>query len=214
MTVDLQYASPAIAVSRPGLFRIALACGAIPLGSGIGVFLLWLLLGGTTLTIVGLALIPIGGGLFLAGSGSLIAYVRNQRKVKGEWRRAIDWRVVAVASLLLVNFPAALACLAGASYIMDTRVISVSNATSTPVDSFIVHTSQRAIELGPIAPNATVRFRYRVRGDTEVTYTMSQAGSSSTGTIEPYGTDMSGPFVHQVVIGKGSPTTTSINRAW
>ncbi|HEY2587125.1 MAG TPA: hypothetical protein VGI81_15365 [Tepidisphaeraceae bacterium] len=214
MPVELHYASPKIVTPRPVLFRIAVGCGLSVLVGGVGIFALWLLVGGKSLMLAGVLWIPIGCLLFVVSVVTLIAYTWIQRKVDGRLSRGLLKRVVLAALLLLANFPAAYGCLSGASYLGDCRLVVVSNESDTLVDSFVIDEPGGSHELGPIAVHSTVSHRFRTSTRGSINYRVAQGHRITTGRIA-FKFKFPTPLKHRVVLRQdGPPSVSTVARLW
>jgi hypothetical protein len=212
MPLDLQYASPGIRKSRPILYRLALACALLPLSFGVGVFLLWLIVGGEPLMVVGFVTLPIGCVLVVIGFGHLIAYEWVERRVRvGLDPKALKRRRWAIG-LLLVNFPVAIVCAVTALHLTHRKTFVVKNTSSSTIDSFVVITGEGPAEWGPILPNHSARLRFLPADNYTADYTMQRAGKESKATIR--WTTSGAPEAHYLDVYDGSVSDTVVHRLW
>ena len=186
----LNYSRPGRLQSKPGLYRTAIWCAAVPMVVGTVDFLLWLLVGGETLMAVGAFTILGGLGLFAVGAGSLIAYLWRELRAGLQSGKALAKRVTLAAVLLLANFPLAFGYMAAAGEIMRTCVVVVANDSSRPVDSFTLSGPDfrrgGPVELGPIEPGGRATYKFKPDVDGGIRYDLQQGDRAVGGQVTDY----------------------------
>ena len=190
MTADpqpLAYASPG-AVPPPSVaaFRVAVACGAVPLVAGVSFFLAYLLTRDMTFAEWGFYMLPIGVVLFLVGALALAYHVMTFRRRHEPLGRRCRLKVGGAALLLLVNFPAAAFCVVFGTIEMHRYRVEVTNASNATVERFAVVVDGVPVEIGPIAPGQTARCSFFPRQDGAITYVSSTAGVPRSGELVSY----------------------------
>lgn len=212
--MELQYATPRVVRSRPGFYWIALFCGIAPLSAGLASFGLWLLTGFGVLPLVGLLLIPVGCVCFLIGSACLIAYVVNQRAVFHTFTWPLLKRATIAALFLLINFPAAYACVKASDLFVGTSLVRVVNQSSTTINSFIFDGPNERHQFGPLAPGQTTSYRFQ--GDSELPYgmyEMNQSGKDLKGSIT-MNPSMTAIDCYRIIVTDKGTTVTKSWHAW
>jgi hypothetical protein len=132
---------------------------------------------------------------------------RDGRPTFGVWRKRI--RLAAV--LLAANFPAAFVCAAVGERLMNTSYLTIHNAGTTRVDSFVVTWPGGSEVLGPIEVGAAARGSFVVKRDGAVTFQERRGATVSEGTLEGYTTggqrhDLAVVTQDATVTVNGSPT--------
>ena len=111
----------------PNSYRVAVACGAIPLVTGIGVFLLWVPTRWEFFVAAGIVTIGAGLVLFTIGVITLGYFVWTSWRA-GQIARARMWRLtLACGALLLVNFPVCAAIGMAVSVISSLYTVTITN---------------------------------------------------------------------------------------
>jgi hypothetical protein len=210
--LPLGYGPAAALASRVTARRVALACGGVPLVTGVLVLLAWLVTGQVWLVIAGLLTIVVGCVLVAVGSiAAAIHAVRNLRAGHLPRRRVLrDAGLIVV--LLLSNFPAALVCAGIARRVDLLYVVTVVNASGVTLDSFVISGPGVIADLGPVGPGARASHACRFADDGELTFAASQPGSSFSGTIDGYVYSISGGDEVVTVAGPGAVIVTPNNR--
>jgi hypothetical protein len=137
----------------------------------------------------GFCVILGGCVLFLVGVVALGTHVVRGVRSGSPTRRALARDAVLYGLLLIINFPVAAWCVRNVAYIMFAYVVSVSNTSNTPIQSFVISGPGFATEVGPIAPGQRVSRLFHIATDGEVTYSASHAGVTTNGVISGYVTN-------------------------
>ncbi len=187
--------------------RAAVVLGLIPLATGTSIFLLWLLTRWDWLMVAGILTVCGGVACVTAGLVCLIAYavLARRRNRAGN----VKWRVVAVAFLLLVNFPVAGAVTWGTVYIETLYTVEVRNGTSSPVDRLAVSGGGVEVIFEDIPPGASRRRRFHVLHDGSLTYRFRHHGEERHGVVEGYVTNSMGG--HRVLLIEPGGEVTVLN---
>ena len=141
MSVTLNYTSPAsdakVLARQRFFWRAAIVCGLVPLLAGTAVFLLWLLTDWMPLMLAGYVTILGGTAIVLAGLVFLGMYaIQAPRLLPPAPRFGLS--TLAVAALLLVNFPLAALYTWGAIYKFTLYTVTVTNAGARTPDHVII----------------------------------------------------------------------------
>lgn len=182
----LQYAAPAVHRPKFDLYRAAVGCGAVPLITGVSVFSLWYISGWDWLEGVGVLVILAGLAAFAAGCVMLVLYVRARFRAGVEEPKRILARACIAGVLLLSNFPVAFACFEAAWFLETRYTLTVTNAGSVKVDSFIVSGPGISHEFGPLLPGGSASHRFHVTADGELTSSMTIGQTVSTDVVDDY----------------------------
>jgi len=182
----------------------ALFCGAAPLVVGVSIFLTWVVFGWNQLMAAGMFTILGGTALVIAGAIFLTVHV-NQGRLTERFR----WnRVYAAAALLLVNFPLAVVIAVMAVSIYTRYVVTVHNATSSEITSFILDAPGERIELGPIRSGGRARRLIAIKHDGQLTFEATDGRQVFQGTIEGYVTNNWGGHSHVKITDTGQVEIT------
>jgi len=170
--------------------RIAIACGALPLLTGVITLLVFLqsdVSSSEMLVWAQVGMFILMGGLFLffVGLVTLWAYLMKGGR-SGVPKRDLAQNVLLTIILLLANFPAALACIWIAGDTFNRAHLSLVNESSVAVEDLNITWpggSQRIEELGP---GGRAELSFHIGGEGAVEFTSSQAGESCEGTLSGY----------------------------
>lgn len=186
--------------------RAAVVLGLIPLATGMSIFLLWLLTRWDWLMLAGIFTIYGGVACVTGGLVCLIAYAVLARRTSRAGN--VTWRVVAVAFLLLVNFPVAGAVTWGAVYIETLYTVEVRNETSSPIERLAVSGGGVEVIFGDILPGTSRRTRFHILHDGSLTYRFRHHGEERHGVVEGYVTNGMGGH-RALLIRPGGEVTVS-----
>ena len=184
----------------------AVACGALPMVCGVAALVVFLLSEADADSIVETwmnvgTLILIGGlVLFCLGLVTLGVYLLKGRR-QGVPGRDLAQNSLMTFILLLVNFPAALACIwvAGASI---TRVrINLVNESTTVVEDLNITWPGGDKYVGDLGPLDKAKLSFLVSGDGTVDFTARQGGESCEGNLIGYVTPNMGETNDAVFLG-------------
>jgi hypothetical protein len=147
-----------------GAYRVALACGALPLVAGIAVFLLWIPTRWEWLMGAGVLVLVVGVALFAVGTLALARFCWLALRMPEPPPRF--WRSTAfAAALLLSNFPAAGAVIWKASDLHSRYTVVVRNATGSALQDARVVGGGCEEVFGAIAPAGEARRSFLIRHD-------------------------------------------------
>src|SRR4051794_23588678 len=104
---EISYASAPFLRRFTLLYRIAIACGWLPMAAGITVFLLWLATDSGLFMVAGLFILLLGSLLFAIGIICLIIYAWREHRGRFASRKKILFRTAIAAAILVANFPIA-----------------------------------------------------------------------------------------------------------
>ena len=159
------------------LIRSALICGLLPLGTGVGIFLLWLVVRWDWLMLAGFGTICVGLLLVLVGAGFLVA-ARS--------------RSPAVLGVLLANFPVA-GVIVFVAFDIETRfTVTVVNEGPAPLDAFVVSGGGVEHGFGSVAPGQTATLHRLIDHDGELVFHARRDGEEVEGEVEGYVTNGQG----------------------
>jgi hypothetical protein len=126
-------------MASPRLFyRAALICGLAPLATGIGIFLLWLIVGWDWLMAAGVLAIFGGAISTIVGAGCLVAYAIKAARTDCDSHVGV--RVTIALTALIINFPVALAIAFAAMFLFLRIQLTVSGPLTT--GSRLVHMTE------------------------------------------------------------------------
>ena len=163
----------------PRSYLIALLCGALPLCSGLIIFIAWTQTRQGELETAGIYTILAGCFLFLIGGAALLRFCRTSPAPERRGARAGF-----AALLLLANFPVACG-LAYTAYWLDTRyMITVSNESGELLSGALVEGGGIHEFYGEIPPGKSVRRYIPVKTDGQLVFS-SRSGRHST-VVEDY----------------------------
>jgi type IV secretory pathway VirB6-like protein len=180
-------------IKTPG--KTTLICALVlslgPLVVGVSIFLLWLLTRSPMLEVLGL--LTIWGGFFsvLLALAAVIAYISEAIMAK-ERAGKIVLRAMIVLIAIIINFPAALACIAGSNYISSFYVLTVENRSSVPIQQVTISGGGITRNVGPILPGGKDRVKFRITSKDSLTFSASSNGLKIDGVLEDYITPRSG----------------------
>lgn len=161
-------------------YRAALICGLAPLATGVGIFLLWTVIGGNELAFAGLLTIVLGTISVVAGGVCLGIYAERSSGTVPKLRLRRQLRIAATA--LLINFPAALLVVVAVAFLVPSQV-TVDNH-GPDIERFAVSGGGAEVNVGEIASGNTIVVRIVVwRGDT-LKFHATRAGQDFRGLVE------------------------------
>ncbi len=177
-------------VTRPRRWLIAsIVLGLTPLVTGVGIFLLWLLVRWDLLMLAGV--FTIYGGLLCVGGGfaCLVKYwfVAGRGGVNH-----LAWRILAVALLQLANFPVAVGVVVAAHYVHTRFTVEVTNESGEPIRQMVVSGGgvKAIIEDVPAGERRTESFHFTQDGS--LGYEFTHQGKIRSGVVEGYVTNGQG----------------------
>lgn len=169
-------------------FRLALACGLLPLVSGVSVLLLFVLTHHDGLPVVGLMILIAGPVLLVAGLVSLcvgllrmsperIAAANSQRGMP------VQWLAVIALLVLLVNPPAGVICAAIGERETTRYIVHVHNTTTQTIGPIDLAYDGKHRTLNAVRPGGRESEWFMVVHDGDVTMTLPEADGPKTYTL-------------------------------
>jgi hypothetical protein len=200
-------------MSALALYRIALACGLVPLVTGVGIFLLWLATGWVWLISAGFMTIFGGIVSVLIGAGCLVAYfLRTSQDDLGEARR---FKTLVAAVVLFANFPTAGVIASAAVYLPTVYTVTIDNQSTGSLEDFRLIGGGVEIGCGTVSPGKSIQQRFLIRQDGELVLRAIRNGEKVEGRVEGYVTNGQGANMQLVFhldgswrvenLGRGSP---------
>lgn len=166
------------------LQKSALVCGALPLLAGTGVYIAWRITRNDLLMVSGLWVIVLGLLAFLTGLACLAAnHLRRADKTQGDQRTS--GRILV---LLLLNFPAAAACVWSAGEASSRYTLTVINDGPLPVSDFTVNGAGVSLNLGSIAPGDSKDDYFHPTSEGALNFTARRDGKAFGGCFDGYAT--------------------------
>ena len=144
-------------------FRVAVACGVLPMLAGPGILFFYWLTKNDGWVWAGLWTIPIGAGVVLLGIAFILVYIiRSWRIARVEGVRFRKLGVALALLLLLGNIPVAVVCALEGIDLMSTVYVDVLNESGAPLESCIVEcTGGITKSRGPFPAGGRFRATYR-----------------------------------------------------
>jgi len=173
-------------------YRLALACGAIPLLMGVSVFLLWLITRWDGLMVAGMVTLCGGMALFLIGVVALMRYWSLASQTPDIPSRHLRRSTFLCAGLLLLNFPVAGGIVAAVIAIETCYTVVVENDSHRPLEGVRVFGGGCDEQLGTIPAGSSVRQWLWIRHDGTLELRALADGASYHETIDGYVTNSMG----------------------
>ena len=176
--------------SSKAWLKIAVACGALPMMGGVAALIVFLRSEATAKSLevwgkVGAAVLIGGLALFCVGLVTLSTYLLKGRR-QGVPGRDLAQNTMMTLILLLVNFPAALACIWIADDSISSIKIHFMNESTTVVEDIHITWPGGEQGIGDLAPDDTARISFLVSGDGMVDFTARQGGEPCGGNLIGY----------------------------
>lgn len=166
--------------------QIAVVCGATSLTIGITIFLAWLLTRWNGLMMAGILTVYGGVGVVAIGAVSVAVFVWKSLRAGQAPRKQVVRRAVAVGSLLLLNVVVAAIIIASVTYLETRYVVTVVNASSAEVRSFVVTGGGVTIDVGMLPPGAEAHRVFFIKHDGVLKGEGVQGERRIEGVIEGY----------------------------
>lgn len=164
-------------------YKIAVACGVLPLLAGTITFGAWLATDSDALMLVGISVILVGLGLFVAGAIALRRFVVSAKKAAVSYVR----RTVIVAAILVLNFPLALAYMAIADTMVTGIFVTIANDFSGPIRNLVVTDPRGAtFPVENIEPGSRHSSCFDFSGEGTVKFSMTASGLAHSGILIGY----------------------------
>ncbi len=191
-------------------YRIALACGALPLLVGVSIFVLWTATRSTWLMAAGLYTVYAGMAVVLVGGIALARYYRTASRAAGVSPRRLRLSTCAAGLLLLSNFPVAGGIIAAVIAIETCYTVVVHNASNEPLDDVRVFGGGCDESLGRIPPGDTAQESFWIDEDGQLEFRARRAAAVHQAVIDWYVSNNLGG--HTVVTVNADGTITAENR--
>lgn len=164
-------------------YRIAVACGVLPLLVGTITFGAWLATDSDVLILVGITVILAGLGLFVAGAIALGRFVVSARKAAV----SCVGRASVAAAILLLNFPLALAYMAIADTMVSGIFVTIANDFSGPIrDLVLTDPRGETFAFESIEPGSEHASCPGLSGEGTVKFSMTASGLVRRGILIGY----------------------------
>ncbi|MGQ0633353.1 MAG: hypothetical protein ACT4QC_01985 [Planctomycetaceae bacterium] len=161
-------------------FRAAVALGLLPLATGIGIFLLWLILRWDWLIFAGILTIYAGVACVAAGFACLVIYIAKTR----ESRPVTGAATVAAILILLANFPCAWAIAYAAAYVHSMYSVTIVNNSPTTLHDVVLPSTGASFGSIRSGEKRTRQFHVTIEGSLDFHATCD--GQRISGNIEGY----------------------------
>jgi hypothetical protein len=171
---------------------LALACAALPLLSGVAVFVAWVYTRANWLASAGVVVMGVGVVLFLVGIGALIRHLRVARHAPDAPHRPRMLAVVLIGGLLFVNFPAAAVLTYLVIAIESSYTVVVCNQTGCELTDVRVEGGGCSADFGSIASGDSGRRVFWVRHDGRLEITAREGADTRSKIIDEYVTNSLG----------------------
>jgi len=181
-------------------YRISLACGLVPLGVGVLIFIGWFLTSAHWLEVAGLINIAVGLCLFCVGVFCLLVYGYKAKKSKSSYflRRSLFLLLV-----LVVNLPLASAAILAVGYIKSAHTITVENHSDFIVTEFFLTERDASYAMGAIQPNERLEREIHFKYEGVVDYSFMLGEREHKGIMFGYVTGGMGGSVTMVITKSG-----------
>jgi hypothetical protein len=180
-TITHEYAGPDLVRPKTILWYIVVVCGAGPLVIGCSICALHLLTRYPELPALGFLTILGGMCAFATGLTCLTVYAWDAKRTGSVTPAQLNRQRSIALGLLLINLPAAIACVAIGSWSASRYRVVVTNAGATTLDSAIVRIDGRAHELGPIRPGARSSKSFSVDDGGSLVFVATRGGRTLQG---------------------------------
>lgn len=184
--------------------KAAVVLGAAPLVFATFIFLAWVAIRWTFFIFAGIVtiyvgLVSVGLGLLCLAVYTVQTYRRRELP-----RRRLRRQSVVTLVILLLNFPAA-AAFTYAAILIETRyVVTVSNRSSSDVESFLIDGGGVHVELGSLRPGQTRSRGFYIQHDDRLSFSGSRSGVAFGGTLDGYVTNNVGGHKSVIISSDGS----------
>jgi hypothetical protein len=164
-------------------YRIALFSGLVPLGVGVGVFLLWLATRASWLGSAGLLTLAAGLVLFVLGIVCLAIYLAWRRREGATGSRA---RAALPLLILLGNVVVAIGLLAAVAYVAETCTLIVENRSSCEIRDMHLTQRDEVYPVGIVDPGGRIAQDFHFKYEGRVDYTLDLDGVTHKGIAFGY----------------------------
>ncbi|MGW8257748.1 MAG: hypothetical protein ACWGMZ_09715 [Thermoguttaceae bacterium] len=185
-------------------YRVALACGVLPLLVGVSIFLLWVSTGWQWLVVAGIVTLCGGVAIFLVGIIALTWYCWLALHTLDISKRRTWLSTFACAGLLLSNFPVAGGIIVAAIAIETRYTVVVHNTLQQPLDDVRVFGGGCEVTFGAISPGGVVRRSFWIHQDGTLEFRAVSNATTYAQTIDGYVTNGMGGYTTVTVKPDGT----------
>ena len=186
-------------------YKIALFCGLAPLIAGMLILLGCITSEADIFIVAGLFNIFIGLVLFVIGVISLGFYIKETKPFSANGKLK---SVIIAMLLLLVNFPAAAACVYAVIYIKTSSLIQVDNQSAIPISDVRLEYGEHSMPLdkfnkNTIMPYSKYKKRLKFKREGSVNYSFYIEDQYQEGVLLGYVTPNFGSKATILISDKG-----------
>lgn len=165
------------------LWKWALASWAAPLVAGLAIALAYIATGNPALQLAGGGVILVGS--LLAAVGIVLSIVDARSASPAP---PTPWRppALAVAALLLSNFPVALGLFAVTEHLDETLTLVVDNRSGTVVEDITIVAPEQRFKMASVPAGERQTARFHLAGEGEVSYSLRSGSTERKGTALGY----------------------------
>jgi hypothetical protein len=182
------------------LYQLAIVCGALPLLTGISIFVLWVITKKPWLTEAGLYTLSGGAALLLIGAVALACFCWNAFRKPNTPSRRLWLATLACAGLLLSNFPVAGGIILAVLHLESRYVVVVHNASPLPLTKVRVVGGGCERDFGTIRPGRQAQRTHWIKQDGHLKFHAVQGPKTHDQLIDEY-----------ITPGLGGRTTVTAN---
>jgi hypothetical protein len=166
------------------LYRVALACGLVPLAVGIGTFGLWCLADWDWLVRVAICTVLGGIAATILGAICLVGYVLTALRHESKSRMVA--RIVVVFAALSANLAGAYLMIATVADTPTPRVRFFVANDGPDLDDFVVVGACASVDFGAIASGDWNQRKIAIKRDGSLEFRAFLAGRQIAGVAAPY----------------------------
>jgi hypothetical protein len=170
-------------------YRVALACGLVPLLVGVAIFSLWLITRWQWLMLAGMVTIYGGVALFCIGFVALAVYCWSALRLPDVSGKRLLFSTLGCAATLLSNFAVAAGIIVAAITIETRYTVVVHNASGRPLEHVRVFGGGCDCYIGSIPPSGTTQRSFWVNCDGSLEFSASSGTTTHSQIIEGYVTN-------------------------
>jgi len=175
-------------ISMSKMDRFALACGLVPLVSGIVVYLLWIGSRWEVLKLVGFFVIAAGIASIFVGVISLIFSLRHSLSLGHPIKQNLP-KCILIATIFLSNFLAAGAIIASVLSIETRYTIQLVNQSKQKLSSITISGGGCLIEVPDLPASATTTQHFYIKQDGSLNIKAKTDDTELEQVIESYVTN-------------------------
>jgi hypothetical protein len=192
-------------------YRVALICGALPLLTGVSIFLLWLVTRWEWLMFAGVFTLYGGLAVFCIGALALARFCWLAFRTPEQPRRRLWLSTLGCAALLLSNFPVAVGIVSSVLQIETRYTVTVRNGSPQPLSGVRVFGGGCEADFGTIPPGGSVRRSFWIQHDDQLEFRALSGATMHAETIDGYVTNSLGG--NTTVVLNPDATVSVSNRA-